>query len=264
MPHRVVRDSITACGKFFFQAVQRQMRRLVDPLHDEALGSAQKTLPVAAGRTRRHIPIRPIALRPLTADETAMPRRGVTERQLSPTSRRSWQARLDPERLVYRRDLDQDQHGSAAGLETMRKTPPWLCHTRPLAYADLHGALQLDRVAAPCIFDGPDQRPELPRLCRAAARAGAPAWRHHWLPQSAAILRTIRSAGARLWYLAPYAPDLNPIEQAFAKIKYWIRSGQKRTIDDTWRHLGHLSSTACSRSSLLRSTHRATILVDTP
>jgi putative transposase len=43
----------------------------------------------------------------------------------------------------------------------------------------------------------------------------------------------IRAAGARLWYLPPYSPDLNPIEQTFAKIKHWMRMAQKRTINDT-------------------------------
>lgn len=52
--------------------------------------------------------------------------------------------------------------------------------------------------------------------------------------KSAALRRIIRAAGARLWYLPPYSPDLNPIEQAFAKIKHWMRLAQKRTIDDAW------------------------------
>jgi transposase len=50
----------------------------------------------------------------------------------------------------------------------------------------------------------------------------------------------IKAAAARLWYLPPYSPDLNPIEQAFAKIKHWMRAAQKRTIADTWRHIGSL------------------------
>ena len=54
---------------------------------------------------------------------------------------------------------------------------------------------------------------------------------------------THSAAGARLWYLPPYSPDLNPIEQAFAKIKHWMRQAQKRTVEDTWRHIGHLVET---------------------
>ena len=58
-----------------------------------------------------------------------------------------------------------------------------------------------------------------------------------------AALRAPSAAGARLWYLPPYSPDLNPIEQAFAKIKHWMRSAQKRTIEDAWRHIGSLVDT---------------------
>ncbi len=63
--------------------------------------------------------------------------------------------------------------------------------------------------------------------------------------KSAALRRMIRAAGARLWYLPPYSPDLNPIEQAFAKIKHWMRAAQKRTS----RTLGATSATS--------SNHRA-------
>ena len=58
-----------------------------------------------------------------------------------------------------------------------------------------------------------------------------------------AVRAAIQSAGARLWYLPPYSPDLNPIEQAFAKIKHWMRMAQKRTIEETWQNVGHLVST---------------------
>ncbi len=43
--------------------------------------------------------------------------------------------------------------------------------------------------------------------------------------------------------LPPYSPDLNAIEQAFAKIKHWMRMAQKRKIDNTWRHPGSLTET---------------------
>jgi transposase len=61
--------------------------------------------------------------------------------------------------------------------------------------------------------------------------------------KSAAIRRLIAAAGARLWYLPPYSPDLNPIEQAFAKIKHCMRVAQKRTVEQTWRHIGHIVGT---------------------
>ena len=57
------------------------------------------------------------------------------------------------------------------------------------------------------------------------------------------IRQAICSTGARLWFLPPNSPDLNPIEQAFAKIKHWIRNAQRRDFEDTWRHLGNLIGT---------------------
>jgi len=61
--------------------------------------------------------------------------------------------------------------------------------------------------------------------------------------KSAAVRRFIRAAGARLWYLPPYSPDLNPIEQAFSKIKHWMRIAQRRSVEDTWQQVGTLLPT---------------------
>ncbi len=58
--------------------------------------------------------------------------------------------------------------------------------------------------------------------------------------KSTAIRQSIKAAGSRLWFLPSYSPDLNPIEQAFSKIKHWMRNAQMRTIDDIWRHIGRL------------------------
>jgi transposase len=48
----------------------------------------------------------------------------------------------------------------------------------------------------------------------------------------------IASAGARLMFLPPYTPDLNPIEMAFAKFKELLRQGQARTVDALWDLIG--------------------------
>ncbi len=61
--------------------------------------------------------------------------------------------------------------------------------------------------------------------------------------KSAAIRSAIKAAGARIWFLPPYLPDINPIEQAFSRIKHWMRHAQKRTIDETGRHVGALVKT---------------------
>ena len=101
-------------------------------------------------------------------------------------------------------------------------------HWRTLTFV---GALRHDRLAAPCVFDGPIngecfrayvEQQLLPILEPGDIVVMDNLGSH----KSAAVRRMVRAAGARLWYLPPYSPDLNPIEQAFAKIKHWMRQAQ--------------------------------------
>src|SRR5258708_7057386 len=55
-----------------------------------------------------------------------------------------------------------------------------------------------------------------------------------------AVRRAIRNAGAHLIFLPPYSPDLNPIEQVFAKLKALLRKAAERSIEATWRRIGKL------------------------
>ena len=55
-----------------------------------------------------------------------------------------------------------------------------------------------------------------------------------------AVRRAIGAAGAKLIFLPPYSPDLNPIEQAFAKLKTLLRKAAERTVDATWKRIGTL------------------------
>ena len=55
-----------------------------------------------------------------------------------------------------------------------------------------------------------------------------------------AVRRAIRKAGAKLIFLPPYSPDLNPIEQFFAKLKALLRKAAERTLEATWRRIGTL------------------------
>jgi transposase len=60
------------------------------------------------------------------------------------------------------------------------------------------------------------------------------------------VRQAIEAAGAELFYLPPYSPDLNPIEQAFAKLKALLRTAAARTVDTLWGTIG-LSLSAFSR-----------------
>jgi transposase len=49
--------------------------------------------------------------------------------------------------------------------------------------------------------------------------------------KAAGIGEAIEAAGCRVVYLPPYSPDLNPIENAFSKIKSWLKSLGARTVE---------------------------------
>jgi transposase len=56
----------------------------------------------------------------------------------------------------------------------------------------------------------------------------------------AGVREAITSAGACLWYLPPYSPDLNPIEQVFSKLKSILRREKARTQAGLWSLLGRV------------------------
>ncbi len=53
---------------------------------------------------------------------------------------------------------------------------------------------------------------------------------------------TARQAGrgAKLVYPPPYSPALNPIEQAFAKLKALLRQAAQRSVEALWQTIGRL------------------------
>ena len=65
----------------------------------------------------------------------------------------------------------------------------------------------------------------------------------------AGIQRAIQAAGATLWYLPPYSPDLNPIELCVAKLKALVRTARCRRTETLWPFLGeclaHFSPDEC-------------------
>lgn len=106
-------------------------------------------------------------------------------------------------------------------------------------------ALRCDRLTAPCVFDGPINgasfRAYVEQVLVPTLKAGDIVIMDNLgSHKSAAIRQAIRAAGARLFYLPPYSPDLNPIEQVFAKLKTLLRKAEERTVDAVWRRIGSL------------------------
>lgn len=109
----------------------------------------------------------------------------------------------------------------------------------------LIAALRCDRIDAPCVFDSainarsftayveqvlvPTLRPgDIVIMDNLGSHKGQP------------VRTAIRKAGAKLFFLPPYSPDLNPIEQVFAKLKHLMRAAAERTVEATWKAAGRL------------------------
>lgn len=97
-------------------------------------------------------------------------------------------------------------------------------------------ALRHDGITAPCVIDGPIGTESflawVEQFLVPTLRAGEIVVMDNLSSHKApAIRRAIRSAGAKLIYLPRYSPDLNPIEQAFAKVKTLLRKENARTLE---------------------------------
>jgi transposase len=124
-------------------------------------------------------------------------------------------------------------------------------HWRTLTFI---AALRIDRIEAPCVFDGPINGES---FLAYVEQALVPTLRSGDVVvidnlgshKGKAVARAIRAAGARLVFLPPYSPDLNPIEQLFAKLKGALRKAQARSIDavvhEIARALPAFSSAEC-------------------
>lgn len=106
-------------------------------------------------------------------------------------------------------------------------------------------ALRHDRIDAPCVLDGPINGESflayveqflLPTLSAGDVVIMDNLGSH----KSQAVRQAIRRVGARLIFLPPYSPDLNPIEQVFAKLKTLLRKANERTVEATWMRIGSL------------------------
>ena len=106
-------------------------------------------------------------------------------------------------------------------------------------------ALRHDRISAPWVIDSPIngelftlyvEKVLAPTLTRGEVVIFDNLGSH----KGKSARDAIRAMGAHLLFLPPYSPDLNPIEQVFAKLKHLIRAAEPRDVEATWRKVGEL------------------------
>jgi transposase len=132
-------------------------------------------------------------------------------------------------------------HGRCRKGERLRAKVPH-GHWKTLTFL---AALRHDRIDAPMVLDGPINAASFLSyvkqfLVPTLAPGDIVILDNLGSHKGEAVRRAICKSGARLLFLPPYSPDLNPIEQVFAKLKTLLRKTEERSVEATWKRIGSL------------------------
>ncbi len=164
-------------------------------------------------------------------------------------ARANWQldqASLDPSKLVFIDETGTSTsmarlYGRAKrGLRALGRVP-W-GHWKIVTFT---AALRLDGIVAPFVIDKPMNGAifvEYIRQCLVPVLRPGDIVVMDNLPahKNEQVSKLIEAAGATLRYLPPYSPDLNPIEQFFAKLKAMLRKAKERSVPGIYDRIGSL------------------------
>jgi putative transposase len=156
------------------------------------------------------------------------------------------QNRIEPARLVFidetwtKTNMAPLRGWGPRGLRLRSKVPQGRWRTMTFL-----AALRHNRIDAPWLLDGPINGEKfllyvekflVPTLKPGDIVIMDNLGSHKGL----AVRKAIRSAGAKLFFLPKYSPDLNPIEQVFAKLKHLLRKAAARSFDAICAAIGQL------------------------
>ena len=116
----------------------------------------------------------------------------------------------------------------------------------------LIAAARLDGITAPYVLDGPIDgdtfRAYVEQMLAPTLASGDIVIMDNLASHKVRGVReAIEAVGAELLYLPPYSPDLNPIENLFAKIKSFLRACAERNVDALWESIGKAIKTISQR-----------------
>jgi transposase len=159
---------------------------------------------------------------------------------------RAYQSRIAPSRLVF---IDETWvktnmaplRGWGPRGRRLKAYAPY-GHWKTLTFI---AALRHDRIDAPWVIDGPINgeifRLYVEKVLTPTLSPGDVVVLDNLGSHKGRAARAaVRARGAHLLFLPPYSPDLNPIEQLFAKLKHLTRKAQPRDVEATWRKVGQL------------------------
>jgi transposase len=180
---------------------------------------------------------------------------------------RSHQHRVDPSRLVFidetwaKTNMTRIYGWAPRGQRLVAKVPHG--HWKTTTFL---AALRNDRIDAPCLFDGPINGE---RFLAYVEQLLVPTLKPNDIVvldnlgshKGKAVRRAIRAAGARLLFLPKYSPDLNPIEQVFAKLKAFLRKAGPRSSEAVSAAIAQIleTYTAAECANYLRNSVYASI-----
>jgi transposase len=132
---------------------------------------------------------------------------------------------------------------SSRNLRAARGSPTKVPHGRWKKM--ILAALRHDRIEAPWflegLIDGDSFRLYVEKVLLPTLRPGDIVVMDNLGSHRGKIVRQlIRSAGAKLFFLPKYSPDLNPIEQVFAKLKHFLRKAAARTVEAVCLAIGEV------------------------
>jgi transposase len=153
---------------------------------------------------------------------------------------------IDPRRLVFidetwaKTNMAPTYGRSRRGRRVIARVP--FGHWKTSTFL---AALRWDGVIAPAVFDGPINGRSftayVEQILAPSLRPGdIVVLDNLGSHKGKAARNAIERAGAELRFLPPYSPDLNPIEQVFAKLKTLLRRTAPRNRQALWRSIGKL------------------------
>jgi transposase len=156
------------------------------------------------------------------------------------------QGRIDPSRLVFidetwtKTNMAPLRGWAPRGMRLLAKVPHG--HWKTTTFL---AALRHDRIDAPWLLDGPIDgesfQTYVDKVLVPTLRPGDIVIMDNLgSHKGKAVRRLIRAAGANLIFLPKYSPDLNPIEQVFAKLKHLLRKAAARTVETVCTAIGQL------------------------
>jgi transposase len=160
-----------------------------------------------------------------------------------------YQGRIDPERLVFIDETwTKTNMAPLRGWATRGKRLPGKAPQRRWKTMTFVAALRLNRIDAPWLFEGPIDgetfRTYAATMLVPTLRKGDIVIMDNLGSHKGKVVRDlIRSAGAKLFYLPKYSPDLNPIEQVFAKLKHLLRKAAARSFETVCAAIGQILGT---------------------